>query len=50
MHSKLASISKEQIENIILPPLPKHKRGFKSRFNPVAIVQSIIHKIKIGCQ
>jgi len=50
MHSKLTKISKEQIENIILPLLPKNKRGFKSRFNPVAIIQSIIHKLKTGGQ
>ena len=50
IHSKLTKISKEQIETLILPLLPKNKRGFKSRFNPIAIIQSIIHKLKTGCQ
>jgi transposase len=50
MCCKFTNISKEQIENIILPFIPKNKRGFPSRFNPVSIVQCIIHKLKTGCQ
>jgi transposase len=46
-------LTKEQIDALrqnILPLIPKNKRGFSSKHDPVIILQCIIHKLKTGCQ
>ena len=50
MDSRLAKITKEEITSYILPFLPKNKRGFSSKMDPVMIIQGIIHKLKTGVQ
>ena len=50
MNSCLSKITKEEIEILILPFIPKNKRGFCSKVEPAEIVQWIIHKLKTGCQ
>lgn len=50
MDCKLANITKVEIENYVLPFIPKNKRGFTSKVDPVKIVQCIIHKLKTGSQ
>lgn len=50
MNSCLSKITKVEIENYILPLIPKNKRGFPSKVNPVEIIQWIVHKLKTGCQ
>lgn len=50
MNCKLTKITKVEIETLILPFIPKAKRGFQSRIDPVEIIQFIIHKLKTGCQ
>ena len=47
MHTNL---TKEQIQNCILPLIPKNKRGFSSVFDMVDIFLCIVHKLKTGCQ
>ena len=43
-------INKNELENCILPFIPKNKRGFSSKFNSLDIFICIVHKLKIGCQ
>ena len=46
-------LTEEQISALrqyILPLLPKNKRGFCSKHDPIIILQCIIHKLKTGCQ
>jgi len=50
MDCKLANITKVEIENYVLPFIPKNKRGFASKVEPVKIIQCIIHKLKTGSQ
>jgi transposase len=50
MHCKYANITKVEIENCVLPFIPKNKRGFSSRFSACAIFKCIVHKLKTGCQ
>lgn len=50
MNSHLAKLTKVEIESYILPFIPKSKRGFPSRVNPVEIIQCIVHKLKTGSQ
>jgi transposase len=50
MDCLLAKITKNQIENCILPFIPKNKRGFKPKVDLVEIVQCIIYKLKTGAQ
>jgi transposase len=50
MYCKYANLTKAEIENCILPFIPKNKRGFKCRFNICDIFKCIVHKLKTGCQ
>lgn len=50
MNSSLAKLTKNEIENCILPFIPKNKRGFTSRFDSGDIFKCIVHKLKTGCQ
>lgn len=50
MDSKLTNITKVEIEFLILPFIPKNKRGFASKVNSVELVQFILHKLKTGSQ
>jgi len=50
MNCKYANLTKEQIENCILPFIPKNKRGFSSKFEMTDIFKCIIYKLKTGCQ
>jgi hypothetical protein len=50
MNCKLANITKAEIENYVLPLIPKNKRGFSSKVDPVEIIKCIIHKLKTGTQ
>ena len=43
-------ITKEQIEDLILPFIPRNKRGFSSKTDPALIIQCILYKLKTGCQ
>lgn len=43
-------ISKDIIEQWILPHLPKNKRGFSSRVPLTEIVSCIFYRLKTGCQ
>jgi transposase len=50
MNSKFANVTKNQIENLILPFVPKNKRGFPPKVDLSDIVQCIIYKLKTGVQ
>lgn len=50
MDCHLTKITKEEITSYILPFLPKNKRGFSSKVDPVMIIQCILHKLKTGVQ
>lgn len=50
MNCKGTNLTKEQIENCILPFIPRNKRGFSSRFAMSDIFRCIVHKLKTGCQ
>lgn len=50
MDCLLAKITKKQIENCILPFIPKNKRGFSPKVDLAEIVQCIIYKLKTGVQ
>jgi len=50
MHCKYANVTKAEIENCVLPFIPKNKRGFSSRFSVCDIFKCIVHKLKTGCQ
>ena len=50
MNCSLAKLTKNEIENCILPFIPKNKRGFPSRFDSGDIFKCIVHKLKTGCQ
>ena len=50
MDSKLINITKVEIDFLILPFIPKNKRGFASKVNSVELVQFIVHKLKTGSQ
>jgi len=50
MNSKCAKITKDQIENFILPFIPKNKRGFSPKVDLSQVVQCMIHKLKTGVQ
>jgi len=50
MNCLLAKLTKVELENCVLPFIPKNKRGFSSRFNMCDIFKSIVHKLKTGCQ
>ena len=50
MNSKYAKVTKNQIENSILPFIPKNKRGFSSKVDLSEVVQCIIYKLKTGVQ
>ncbi|NAW49929.1 IS5/IS1182 family transposase, partial [Elizabethkingia argentiflava] len=43
-------ISKDKIEQWILPHLSKGKRGFSTRYDLVKIIQLIVKRLKTGCQ
>jgi transposase len=38
------------LRQYVLPLIPKNKRGFSSKHDPLIILQCIIHKLKTGCQ
>ena len=50
MKGKSNNLTKEQIENSILPSIVKNKKGFSSGFEMTDIFKSIVHKLKTGCQ
>lgn len=50
MNCLLAKLTKNELENCILPFIPKNKRGFTSGFNSADIFKCIVHKLKTGCQ
>ena len=50
MNSKFANVTKNQIETLILPFVPKNKRGFPPKVDLADIVQCIIYKLKTGAQ
>ena len=50
MNSKRAKITKDQIENFILPFIPKNKRGFSPKVDLSQVVQCMIYKLKTGVQ
>ena len=50
MNSKYANITKNEIEKLILPFVPKNRRGFPPRVDLADIVQCIIYKLKTGVQ
>jgi transposase len=50
MNNKYAKVTKNQIEQFILPLIPSNKRGFSCTFDMSEIVQCIIYKLKTGVQ
>ena len=50
MNSKYVNVTKNQIETLILPFIPKNKRGFSPRVDLAEIVQCILYKLKTGVQ
>ena len=50
MNNKFAKVTKNQIEQCILPLIPKNQRGFCCTFDLSEIVQCIIYKLKTGVQ
>jgi len=50
MNNKYAKVTKNQIEQCILPLIPENKRGFSCTFDLSQIVQCIIYKLKTGVQ
>lgn len=50
MNCLFAKLTKVELENCILPFIPKNKRGFSSRFNQAEIFKCIVYKLKTGCQ
>jgi len=46
----LKIIIEYKIKEFILPHLSQEKRGFKSKFDLIKIVQLILKRLKIGCQ
>ncbi len=50
MNCKFANITKNQIQELILPFIPKNKRGFSSGFDMGDVFKCILHKLKTGCQ
>ncbi|WP_313578205.1 IS5 family transposase [Chishuiella sp.] len=46
----LELISEYKIKEFILPHLSRGKRGFKSKFDLIKIVQLILKRLKTGCQ
>ncbi|MFK6999359.1 IS5 family transposase [Flavobacterium oreochromis] len=50
MNCSLSKLTKNELENYILPFIPKNKRGFPRSFNALDIFKCIVHKLKTGCQ
>ena len=50
MNSKFANVTKNQIEKLILPFLPKNKRGFAPKVDLAEVVQCLLYKLKTGVQ
>lgn len=50
MNCKYTNLTKVEIEQLILPFIPKNKRGFTSKFNMVDIFKCMVYKLKTGCQ
>lgn len=50
MNCSLAKLTKIELENCVLPFIPKNKRGFPSRIDRCDIFKCIVHKLKTGCQ
>jgi len=50
MNSKYAKVTKNQIETLILPFIPKNKRGFSPKVDLSEVLQCIIFKLKTGVQ
>lgn len=48
--NNLELLSKYKIEELILPHLSIGKRGFKTKFDLIKVVQLIIKRLKTGCQ
>ncbi len=49
-NSKFANVTKNQIETLILPFIPKNRRGFAPKVDLAEIVQCILYKLKTGVQ
>ncbi len=50
MNRSLAKITKEEIENYILPFIPINKRGFSPKVDLCEVFLCIAYKLKTGCQ
>ncbi len=50
MNCKYTNLTKVEIEQLILPFIPKNKRGFTSKFNMVDVFKCMVYKLKTGCQ
>lgn len=46
----LCGLTKEEINQYFLPLLPKNKRGFASKVDPLVLFSCFQHKLKSGCQ
>lgn len=38
------------LRQYVVPLIPKNKKGFASKHDPIAILRCIIYKLKTGCQ
>lgn len=38
------------LRQYVVPLIPKNKKGFSSKHDPIAILRCIVHKLKTGCQ
>ncbi len=50
MSCKYTNLTKVEIETLIMPFIPRNKRGFNSQFDMADIFKCIVHKLKTGCQ
>ncbi|MGZ5283411.1 MAG: transposase, partial [Bacteroidia bacterium] len=50
MNRSIAKITKEEIEDFILPFIPVNKRGCKAKVDLTEVFLCIVHKLKTGCQ
>ncbi|UZT98440.1 hypothetical protein ODZ84_02390 [Chryseobacterium fluminis] len=48
--NNLELINKDKIEKWILPHLSRGKRGFSMKFDLAKIIQTMIKRLKTGCQ
>lgn len=48
--NSLCHLTQAEIEKYFLPILPKNKRGFSSKMDPLILFRCFQHKLKSGCQ